>query len=74
MVTPPVRGTVVAVDVSGNHLTIDHDAIPGFMTAMTMTYPVKDGRQLERLSKRDVVTATFVKNSGQLWLDDVRAR
>jgi protein SCO1/2 len=73
-VTYPVKGKVVAVDLAGNHLTIDHEAIPGFMTAMTMTYAVKDGRQLEHLSKGDSVTAKLVAASGQLWLDDVEGR
>jgi protein SCO1/2 len=70
-VTYPVKGTVVKTDVTGNHLTVDHEAIPGFMSAMTMTYPVKDGRQLEHLSQGERVTATLVKNGGQLWLDDI---
>jgi Cu/Ag efflux protein CusF len=38
--------------------------------AMTMTYPVKE-RQLEHLSQGERVTATLVKNGGQLWLDDI---
>jgi Cu/Ag efflux protein CusF len=71
VVTYPVKGTVVKTDVTGNHLTVDHEAIPGFMSAMTMTYPVKDGRQLEHLSQGERVTATLVKNGGQLWLDDI---
>ncbi|HUK34163.1 MAG TPA: SCO family protein [Vicinamibacterales bacterium] len=74
MVTYRVRGKVVATDPTGNHLTIDHEAIPGFMSAMTMTYPVKDGRQLEHLAKGDIVAATLVTGGGRLWLDDVVIR
>jgi protein SCO1/2 len=69
--TYPVRGTIVKIDVTGNHLTVDHEAIPGFMSAMTMTYPVKDGRQLERLANGDRVSATLMKSGGGLWLEDV---
>jgi protein SCO1/2 len=71
IVTYPVRGTVVKIDLTGNHLTVDHEAIPGFMSAMTMTYPVKDGRQLERLSNGDRVSATLMKNGSALWLEDI---
>jgi Cu/Ag efflux protein CusF len=41
------HGQSIKIDVAGDHLTVKHEAIPGFMSAMTMTYPVKDDRQLE---------------------------
>jgi Cu/Ag efflux protein CusF len=31
-----LKGKVVSVDKSGKKLTVDHEAIPGFMGAMTM--------------------------------------
>ena len=73
-VTYPVKGKVVAVDGVGRRLTMDHEAIPGFMSAMTMTYPVKDGGQLEHLSKGDVVTAHLITRGGELWLEDIVVR
>jgi protein SCO1/2 len=69
--TYPVKGKVVAIDSAGKRLTVDHEAIPGFTSAMTMTYPVKDGRQLEHLSKGDAVSARLVTSGGDLWLEDV---
>src|SRR5262245_58472883 len=35
-----LKGTVVSADRSQNKLTINHEEIPGFMSAMTMPYPV----------------------------------
>jgi protein SCO1/2 len=70
-VAHPVRGRVVAVDNAGKRLRIDHEAIPGYMSAMTTTYPVKDGRQLEHLSEGEAVTARLVVSGGELWLDDI---
>ncbi len=40
-----MRGVVMSVDASGHTATIKHEAIKGFMGAMTMGYPVKDRRR-----------------------------
>src|SRR5262245_55697679 len=37
-----LKGKVVAVDKAQKKLTVAHEAIPGFMAGMTMTYAVKD--------------------------------
>jgi protein SCO1/2 len=37
-----LRGKVVALDTAKQTATIDHEAIPGFMEAMTMDFPIKD--------------------------------
>ena len=50
---------------------MDHEAIPGFMGAMTMEDPVKDERLLENLSAGYQVTARVVTNSGRYWLEDI---
>jgi hypothetical protein len=34
-----LRGGVVSLDRAGRTVTVDHEAIPGFMGAMTMSYP-----------------------------------
>jgi protein SCO1/2 len=36
----PFKGKVVAVDRTTRKATIDHEAIPGYMEAMTMDFPV----------------------------------
>jgi Cu/Ag efflux protein CusF len=73
--TPPKRydlkGKVVSIDKPGRKLTVDHEAIPGFMGAMTMAYPVKDEHLLDNLSPGDQVTAKVVSTSGAFWLDDI---
>jgi Cu/Ag efflux protein CusF len=66
-----LKGKVVAVDVAGKKLTVDHEDIPGFMAAMTMAYPVKDEKLLESLSAGDEVTATVVSGDGGYWLEDI---
>ena len=54
----PVRGKVVAVQ--GGSITLDHEAIPGFMEAMTMPYKLKDPAVAEELHPGDRITATIL--------------
>ena len=66
-----LKGKIVSVDKSAKQLTVDHEAIPGFMGAMTMGYPVKDERALDGLSPGDQVTAKVVSSNGSYWLEDI---
>ncbi len=61
----------MSVDRSGKKLTVDHEAIPGFMGAMTMAYPVKDEQLLDKLSPGEHVTAKVVSSGGEFWLEQV---
>lgn len=53
----PVRGKVVSTDAT--HVTLDHEAIPGFMEAMTMPYKLKDPSIVSELHPGDRITATI---------------
>jgi Cu/Ag efflux protein CusF len=66
-----LKGRVVSVDKTGKTLTVDHEAIPGFMGAMTMAYPVKDAQLLDGLSPGDQVTAKVVSTGTEFWLENV---
>jgi len=52
-----LRGKVVRTDSSTGKVTLNHEAIPGFMDAMTMPYKLKDADVLTELHPGDVVTA-----------------
>jgi Cu/Ag efflux protein CusF len=54
-----LRGTIVAVDVPRRIVEIDHEAIPGFMAAMTMPYEVADPALLQGLAVGDRVRGTL---------------
>ena len=58
----PLQGRVVAVDPAARQLTIAHDAIPGFMEAMTMPYPVgqDDAWVFRAIAPGDQIHATLV--------------
>jgi len=52
-----LRGKVVNTNPSTGEVTVDHEAIPGFMGAMTMPYKLKDPSILSELHPGDVITA-----------------
>jgi protein SCO1/2 len=52
-----LRGKVVSTDAAKGEVTLNHEAIPGFMEAMTMPYKLKDASILSELHPGDVITA-----------------
>lgn len=55
-----LRGKVVSTAIAKGELVVNHEAIPGFMDAMTMSYKVKDPSILSELHPGDVITADVV--------------
>ncbi|WP_420236347.1 copper-binding protein [Telmatobacter bradus] len=58
-----LRGKVVSIDAAQGELTVNHEAIPGFMEAMTMPYKVKDRTALTTLHAGDTITADVLVSS-----------
>jgi len=56
--TFPVKGKVIATDAT--HVTLDHEAVPGFMEAMTMPYKLKDPTIVSELHPGDRISARIV--------------
>jgi protein SCO1/2 len=54
-----MTGQVLAVQADRTELTIRHDDIPGFMPAMTMTYPVTPATLLEGRKPGELIAATL---------------
>jgi protein SCO1/2 len=52
-----LRGKVVSTDAAKGQVTLNHNAIPGFMDAMTMPYKLKDATILSELHPGDTITA-----------------
>jgi protein SCO1/2 len=55
----PVRGVVVSTDTGKGEVLLSHEAIPGLMDAMTMSYPLKDPSIISELHDGDRITATL---------------
>ncbi len=66
-----VRGRVRAVEGSGRTLTVEHEAIPGFMPAMTMPFEVKNPMQTRGLEPGEAVGFRFVVGADSSWITDI---
>jgi protein SCO1/2 len=58
--TFPIRGKIVSVDAAKGMIVLDHEAIPGFMDAMTMPYKLKDASVASELHPGDRITAKML--------------
>ena len=66
-----LKGKVVSIDKQAKMANIDSEAIPGFMDAMTMPYPVKPESELDKLKPGDLVTGDLVVQDDDSWLENV---
>ncbi len=61
-----LRGKVVSTDAAHGIVVLNHEAIPGFMEAMTMPYQLKDSSIVSELHPGDIITAdVLVQKSSQ---------
>jgi protein SCO1/2 len=58
--TYKLRGKVVSTQAATGEVTLAHEAIPGFMGAMTMPYQLKDPSIVSELHPGDVITADLL--------------
>jgi protein SCO1 len=67
----PLTGRVVSVDKANHSINVDGDAIPGFMSAMTMPYQVKDASVLATAAPGDQIKADIVLANDGAYLESV---
>ncbi len=65
-----LRGVVVDILPAQQSLLVRHEAIPGFMAAMTMLFRV-DAATLAAARKDAPVTGELVTRNGEFWLERV---
>ncbi len=67
-----VRGVILSRDAERNTLNVDHEAIPGFMEAMTMDYAVR-GAKVEALpGDKKRIEAKLHVTERSYWITDVK--
>jgi protein SCO1/2 len=66
-----VRGVVVSADAAKGEVTVDTQAIAGFMQAMTMPYKLKDANVATELHPGDTITATLLASETSDVLDQI---
>jgi protein SCO1/2 len=70
----PFKGKVVSVDKAKKTATIDHEEIPGFMSAMTMAFPIHEDWVWNELTPGSEIQAELVvdnKAKDPFWLEKV---
>jgi Cu/Ag efflux protein CusF len=69
-----LQGKIIGRDAAENSLTIDHEAIPGFMEAMTMDYVVR-GAKVDALPPNGTAIAAtlHVTEDKGIWITGLRA-
>ena len=67
-----LHGKVMSIDKMGHELIIDHDAIPGFMEAMTMPYEVSDNKLLSQVAPGDEIAADLQVQGEHIAIDQLQ--
>ena len=67
-----VKGVVQSIDLSRKEVEIRHEAIPGYMPAMTMPFEVKDTNELTGLEPGRRISFRLTVTDTEGWIDQVR--
>jgi len=67
-----LKGKVVSVNRDRGQVTLEHEAIPGYMGAMTMPFNVREEWALEALLPGQSVEATLVVQQDRSWIENIR--
>ncbi len=70
--TYPAQGVVKEMDLVQRTVTIAHEAIPGFMPAMTMPFAVTDARELRAVTNGDTVSFRITVTAKDGWIDHLQ--
>src|SRR5574341_1552520 len=67
-----VKGVVTAVLPQQKQVEIKHEAVPGFMPAMTMPFDVKDTNELAGLEPGQAVSFRLTVTDTEGWIDQIQ--
>jgi protein SCO1/2 len=65
------RGVVREIAADLHSVTIQHAAIAGYMSAMTMEFPVKDTNELKGIAPSDEITFKLVVSATDDWVENI---
>jgi protein SCO1 len=66
-----LRGVVVSTDATKGSVTLDTEAIPGYMQAMIMPYTLKNPGIISELHPGDTITANLYMSNSATLLDEI---
>ncbi len=67
-----MRGEVLRLDPANQLATIKHEAIQGWMGAMTMDYLIKDKPEFSKLKSGERITAKVYVQGDDFWVGDIK--
>jgi protein SCO1/2 len=67
-----LTGEVLAIKPDRSQIQVKHDAVQGFMDAMTMWFNIRDPRLIEGLAPGDLIGATLVITNEDSYLTGIR--
>ena len=67
-----VHGIVREITADRHTATIQHDAISGFMSAMTMDFTVRATNELKGIATSDEINFKLVVDRDESWIEDIR--
>jgi len=67
-----LTGTVQSIDIPNHQITVDGDAVPGYMDAMSMPYSVPDETALKALTVGDIIRADIVVQGNDSHLENIK--
>src|SRR2546423_10380656 len=65
----PIKGKVIAVNVTDRTATVKHEDIPGYMQGMTMEFKIKGDADLQVMKPGDEITGTLVIDGISSWIE-----
>jgi len=66
-----LKGKIIGRNANDNTLTIDHEAVPGFMEAMTMDYSVRGAKVTQLPADGSRITAKLHATDSAYWVTGV---
>jgi protein SCO1/2 len=70
-VTYAVKGILRSTDLPGGSVTVEHEAIPGYMPAMTMPFEVTNMEEVRSLQAGDGISFKLVVTDQNSWIEEV---
>jgi protein SCO1/2 len=67
-----VKGTIIELLTGERSVRIKHEAIPGYMDAMTMPFDVKDTNELAGLKVGDGISFRLMVTAQEGWIDQLK--
>ena len=65
------RGIVQQISADRRTTTIQHEAIPGYMAAMTMDFTVRQTNELNGISPQDEITFALAVTENESWIENI---